>query len=46
MVTSRNWKVGVFVLRSGDLLAGQADGMDLIGESDGPPEVQQSDVPV
>ena len=36
----------VFVLRPGNLLAWQADGVDLIGEHNRPPQVQQSNVPV
>lgn len=36
----------MFVLRLGNLLAGQADGVDLIGERDRPSHVQQSDVSV
>lgn len=36
----------MLVLRPGDLLAGQADGIDLICECDRPSHVQQSDVPV
>ncbi len=36
----------VGVLHLGDLLAGQADGVDLIGECDWPSHVQQSDVTV
>lgn len=34
------------VLHLGDLLVGQADGVDLIGECDWPSHVQQGDVTV
>lgn len=36
----------VFVLRLGDLLGGQADGVDLFGECDWPFHVQQRNVAV